>query len=77
MDLDTLGVGKWSVLGIIGGLLFSTFGVYFIKLGRKDANIHHLGIGLVLLVFPMLVQNVALLWALGTFLLFLGYRFRT
>lgn len=74
MDPSSIDLGSISFLGIFGGLLFSTFGVYFIKRGKKDASLPKVGIGLVLLVYPYFVPSTLLLWVIGAVFLFLGFK---
>jgi hypothetical protein len=72
MDADF----NFSFSSIFAGIVFSSFGVYFIKQGRKTANLNHIVIGVVLLIFPYFVSNEFLIWSLGSALLFLAYRMR-
>ena len=67
---------NFSTAGIVAGLVFGVFGMYLLKLGRKEGNIPHLMIGLALLVYPFYFQNNYALWGIGIGLLFMAYRFR-
>jgi hypothetical protein len=67
MDLN------FSISGLIGGLLFGTYGLYLIKRGKKDGEMPLMAIGFVLLVYPYFIDNNYLLWGLGSFLVGLVY----
>ena len=65
---------NFTLSGILAGLIFGTFGIYFVKHGRREAHIESVLIGIALMAYPYFVENDFLLWGIGVGLLFVGYR---
>jgi hypothetical protein len=63
----------FSFSNLFAGLVFGTFGFSFFKLGRKRSNGTAILLGVALMVFPYLVENVYLMWGIGSVLLYLGW----
>ncbi len=64
----------FSVSSIMAGFVFGTFGLYFMRLGKKDANIRQAVIGMLMLVYPYFVENPWLNWGIGVVLFYFAYR---
>lgn len=54
---------------IIGNIIFSIFGWFIFKAGRKDSNIKKLVLGLVLMLYGYIVYDPLAFWAIGSILL--------
>lgn len=65
---------NFSLSAIIAGLLFGTWGMYLIKRAKSEAHWPSLFIGLVLMIYPYLVDNIYLLWGIGISLVALAYQ---
>ena len=64
---------EFSISSVFAGFFFGVFGVYLIRLGRKDANVLHIVLGVVLLVYPYFIAGAILTWVLGIGILALAY----
>jgi cytochrome c-type biogenesis protein CcmH/NrfF len=65
---------NFSLSALAAGFIFGVFGLYFIKQGKRNADIPPILVGVALLVYPYFVENVFLLWGIGVALLVLGFR---
>jgi hypothetical protein len=67
---------EFSFSSVFAGFFFGVFGVYLIRQGRKDANLLHIALGVVLLIYPYFVTGAILTWVLGIGILALAYYYR-
>ncbi len=73
--MTTAGGGiNWA--GIIANFIFSTIGFVAFIYGKKQKEYKVLGIGLVLMIYPYFVPNVALMYVIGAGLCALLYFWR-
>ena len=63
----------FSMSSILGGLVFGVFGIYLLRLGKREGKLRPMIIGLTLMVFPYFVGNPWILWGLGAGLTVYGY----
>ena len=63
----------FSMSSILGGLVFGVFGIYLLRLGKREGKLRPMIIGLTLMVFPYFVGNPWILWSLGAGLTVYGY----
>jgi glucose uptake protein GlcU len=65
---------NFSFSALIAGLVFGVLGIYFFKRGKNDAELPLIAIGLVLMLYPYLVENIYLLWGIGILLVGIGFK---
>lgn len=63
----------FSYSGMMAGLLFGIWGVYFFRQGKKDSNLKLIAIGITLFIYPYFISDTALLWGVGVSLTALGF----
>lgn len=56
---------NFSGWGLLAGVVFGAIGVGYMMYGRREMRIAHLVCGMVLMVFPWFVSNLAALVAIG------------
>ena len=59
MELDL------SPVGLFGGLVFSTIGLFVFRRGKKESEFKVIIIGMVLMGYPIFVSDHRLLWGIG------------
>jgi hypothetical protein len=64
---------SWSY--IIGSLIFGVVGLYLFRIGKKRLNYQVIGIGVLLMVYPIFFSSAWLVWGLGCFLSVLAYHY--
>jgi hypothetical protein len=62
--------------GLIGGFVFGTIGLWFIRESRRLGRLDLVFIGLALIIFPYFVANHWLLWGVGAVLVGYGANLR-
>lgn len=67
---------QFSVSSLIGGLVFGIFGIYLLRMGKKESNFTKMMIGLALMIYPYFIYNAWLVWGIGAALTIWGYRVR-
>ena len=63
-----------SVSGIAAGLLFGTVGLYYLRIGKREAIVACSVIGVAMMAYPYFIENEVLLWGVGCALWFMAYR---
>lgn len=63
----------FSVWALVGGFVFSTFGIFVFKHGKQEMNLRRLAIGITLLGYPFFVPNPWACWGIGLFLVGANY----
>jgi hypothetical protein len=69
-------VSDFSPSIIFAGIIFSAFGIYFFRLGKRETNYALFFIGVTLFVFPYFTSNPVATWGIGAALLGLGFYIR-
>ena len=64
----------FSISGLIGGLVFGTWGMYLIRRAKRNASWPSLYFGITLILFPYFIDNPYLLWGIGVGLVILAQR---
>lgn len=57
--------GSFNWANIIGGLIFSIIGFGAFRYGRKENSMKPMGIGIVLMAYPLFVSNTFFLYGIG------------
>lgn len=65
---------NFSLSNLAAGFVFGVFGVYFLRIAKREANIAGLFISLGLLIYPYFIDNTYLVWGIGSVLTFFAYR---
>lgn len=65
---------SFSLSAILAGLLFGTFGIYYFKKGKNEADLPLMFIGSALFFYPYFIENDYLLWGMGMGLIVLAYQ---
>lgn len=65
---------QFSSSSIVAGVLFGAAGLYFLRIGKREAHIPLVLYGIALMAYPYFVANDYLLWGIGAALCFMGYR---
>ena len=73
-SMDLLNSFGFSASIIIGSLIFSVIGYYFIKQGKKHGHIPTIITGAALWIYPYFIRNDYLFWGIGIGFTLLGYR---
>lgn len=63
-----------SISSLVAGVAFGILGFYFFRLGKRDANLPMLSLGLALLIFPYFVANPYACWGIGIVLSIMAFR---
>ncbi len=63
----------FSVSQILGGFIFGTLGVYFIKRGINKQNFIWIGLGALAIGYTFFVSNDWLVWILGIAITWAAY----
>jgi hypothetical protein len=61
---------------LVGMVIFSSFGVWALKEGRREANIKQLLLGIVLLVYSYMTSDPWLVWGIGIALMVAVFKVR-
>jgi CDP-diglyceride synthetase len=69
-------IGNLSMWGLIGGLLFSSAGVFAFLYGKKKSNAAFIVIGILLALYTFFVQQTVAIFAIGAALCGALYFFR-
>jgi hypothetical protein len=64
-DLQSLGLELPDAAYIIGSIIFGLIGFVAFRQGRKRGHKPYLWLGLVLMLYPYLISNTWLLYAVG------------
>ncbi len=65
---------NFSIGSLIAGLIFGGFGLFFFRLGKREANMRLVFIAIALFFYPYFVENAYLCWGIGAVLTFVGFR---
>ena len=65
---------NFSIGSLIAGFVFGVAGIFFIKAAKRQGNLRLLCFGIALLVYPYLVENAYLCWAVGIALTVIAYK---
>ncbi len=65
---------NFTLSGILAGLIFGSFGFYFIKKGKAEGELPTMLIGAALLVYPYFIENDYLLWGIGAILMTVAFK---
>lgn len=63
-----------SFSSIAAGIIFGSFGLYAIKLGKKKSNVIQIIIGITLLTYSYFIPNLWINWGIGSVLLILLFK---
>lgn len=66
----------FSISALAAGFIYGVFGMYLIKVSRKQSHVPNLIIGIALVIYPYFIDNDYLLWGIGAALLFAAYRLK-
>ncbi len=67
---------SFSLAGMIGGLIFSSFGFVAFVYGKKQSLLAPLVIGILMIVFPCFTQNTIAIYSIGIILSVSLYYYR-
>lgn len=70
--MDLAGM-NFSLGSLLAGLVFSVFGLFIFRQGKREANFRRLVIGIVLLTYSLFISNAWANWGIGTALLGINY----
>ena len=62
----------FSLPNLLGGIIFGLWGMYLVKVAKRDAHWPSLFIGIALMIYPYFISNPYLLWGLGIGLIVLA-----
>ncbi len=65
---------EFSLSTLVAGFVFGTFGFYFAKQGRAEANGKRLALGISMMAYSYFVPNPWACWGVGFVLAFFAYR---
>ena len=65
---------NFSLSSIAASFVFGVFGLYVFKYGRKHTHWPSVVLGISLMVYPYLIENLYLMWGVGFVLTYLAYR---
>lgn len=63
-----------STSSILAGFIFGVFGFSFLKVGRLNANVPKILVGIALMIYPYVVSNDYALWIIGIVLTVVGFK---
>jgi hypothetical protein len=66
-----------SPMYLLGGFIMGVVGLYYWRQGRKRQYPRTMWTGVVLMAYPLFVNNTILMWCLGIFLWAVAYYFKT
>jgi len=66
-------MGTELVYQIVGGIIFSTIGIYLLKAAKRRGNFIWMGIGFALIVYCYFVSNAWAVFGIGSGLCALAY----
>jgi hypothetical protein len=64
---------EFSVGGLLASFVFSVFGIFIFREGKRDANMRKLLLGIVLMTFTYVVGNAWACWGIGLALVGINY----
>jgi hypothetical protein len=65
---------NWSFSALAAGFVYGVFGMALIRRAKKEAHPPSLVIGLALIVYPYIIENIYLLWGIGAILVVTAYK---